>query len=138
MKTNKKWFWLAFVVILICMQIGGALGIYIIGREEGVFDYSLLLSMFQGTLGGLVIVLLFIFYRKKRKPKLPEFDERSMLLMKRYFLGALYVVFIGSAAIVVTLGFLGVKTVEVGMLAVYLSILFIVVGMGALVTARLY
>lgn len=137
MKTKKKWFWLAFVVILICMQIGGALGIYIIGREEGVFDYSLLLSMFQGTLGGLVVVLLFMFFRKKRKPKLPEFDERSMLLMKRYFLGALYVVFIGSAAIVVTLAFLGVETVEVGMLAVYLSILFIVVGMGALVTARL-
>ncbi|WP_404460281.1 hypothetical protein [Sutcliffiella horikoshii] len=137
MKTNKKWFWLAFVVILICMQIGGALGIYIIGREEGVFDYSLLLSMFQGTLGGLVLVLLIMFFRKKRKPKLPEFDERSMLLMKRYFLGALYVVFLGSAAIVVTLALLGVKTVEVGMLAVYLSILFIVVGMGALVTARL-
>ncbi|UAL47651.1 hypothetical protein [Sutcliffiella horikoshii] len=137
MKTNKKWFWLAFVVILICMQIGGALGIYIIGREEGVFDYSLLLSMFQGTLGGLVLVLLIMFFRKKRKPKLPEFDERSMLLMKRYFLGALYVVFIGSAAIVVTLALLGVETVEVGMLAVYLSILFIVVGMGALVTARL-
>ncbi|WP_404469342.1 hypothetical protein [Sutcliffiella horikoshii] len=137
MKTNKKWFWLAFVVILICMQIGGAFGIYIIGREEGVFDYSLLLSMFQGTLGGLVLVLLIMFFRKKRKPKLPEFDERSMLLMKRYFLGALYVVFIGSAAIVVTLALLGVETVEVGMLAVYLSILFIVVGMGALVTARL-
>lgn len=137
MKNNKKWFWLAFVFILICMQIGGALGIYIIGREERIFDYSLLLSMFQGTLGGLVIVLLFMFFRKKRKPKLPEFDERSMLLMKRYFLGALYVVFIGSAAIVLTLAFLGVKTVEVGMLAVYLSILFIVVGMGALVTARL-
>lgn len=137
MKTNKKWFWLAFVVILICMQIGGALGIYIIGREEGVFDYSLLLSMFQGTLGGLVLVFLIMFFRKKRKPKLPEFDERSMLLMKRYFLGALYVVFIGSAAIVVTLALLGVETVEVGMLAVYLSILFIVVGMGALVTARL-
>ncbi|MGD6781900.1 MULTISPECIES: hypothetical protein [Bacillaceae] len=137
MKNNKKWFWLAFVVILICMQIGGALGIYIIGREEGVFDYSLLLSMFQGTLGGLILVLLIMFFRKKRKPKLPEFDERSMLLMKRYFLGALYVVFIGSAAIVVTLALLGVETVEVGMLAVYLSILFIVVGMGALVTARL-
>jgi len=137
MKTNKKWFWLAFVVILICMQIGGALGIYIIGREEGVFDYSLLLSMFQGTLGGLVLVLLIMFFRKKRKPKLPEFDERSLLLMKRYFLGALYFVFIGSAAIVLTLAFLGVETVEVGMLAVYLSILFIVVGMGALVTARL-
>lgn len=137
MKTNKKWFWLAFVVILICMQIGGALGIYIIGREEGIFDFSLLLSMFQGTLGGLVLVLLIMFFRKKRKPKLPEFDERSMLLMKRYFLGALYVVFIGSAAIVVTLALLGVETVEVGMLAVYLSILFIIVGMGALVTARL-
>ena len=137
MKNQNKWFWLAFAFILICLQIGGALGIYIIGREEGVFDYSLLLSMFQGTLGGLVIVLLFMFFRKKRKPKLPEFDERSMLLMKRYFLGALYVVFIGSAAIVVALGFLGVKTVEVGMLAVYLSVLFIVVGAGALVTARL-
>ncbi|TYS57371.1 hypothetical protein FZC74_16940 [Sutcliffiella horikoshii] len=137
MKSNKKWFWLAFAVILICMQIGGALGIYIIGREEGVFDYSLLLSMFQGTLGGLILVLLIMFFRKKRKPKLPEFDERSMLLMKRYFLGALYVVFIGSAAIVVILALLGVKMVEVGMLAVYLSILFIVVGMGALVTARL-
>ncbi|MCM3620068.1 hypothetical protein M3936_21110 [Sutcliffiella horikoshii] len=137
MKTNKKWFWLAFVVILICMQIGGALGIYIIGREEGVFDYSLLLPMFGGTVGGLALVLLFMFFRKKRKPKLPEFDERSMLLMKRYFLGALYFVFIGSAAIVVTLALLGVETVEVGMLAVYLSLLFIVIGMGALVTARL-
>ncbi|MGD6777353.1 hypothetical protein ACQCU1_17035 [Sutcliffiella horikoshii] len=137
MKNNKKWFWLVFAFILICMQVGGALGIYIIGREEGVFDYSLLLSMFQGTLGGLILVLLIMFFRKKRKPKLPEFDERSMLLMKRYFLGALYVVFIGSAAIVVILALLGVKTVEVGMLAVYLSILFIVVGMGALVTARL-
>lgn len=137
MKNKKKWFWLIWGVILICMQIGGALGIYIIGREEGNFDYSLLLSMFGGTLGGLVLVLLFMYLHKKRKRKLPEFDERSMLLMKRYFLGALYFVFIGSAAIVVTLAFLGVETVEVGMLAVYLSILFIIVGMGALVTARL-
>ncbi|NMH72403.1 hypothetical protein HF078_04895 [Bacillus sp. RO2] len=137
MKNNKKWFWLTWGVILICMQIGGALGIYLIGKDEGVFDYSLLLSMFSGTLGGLILVLLFMYLRKKRKRKLPEFDERSLLLMKRYFLGALYVVLIGSGAVVVTLVFLGVETVEVGMLAVYLSILYVVVGMGALVTARL-
>ncbi|MEA3321611.1 MAG: hypothetical protein U9Q88_16570 [Bacillota bacterium] len=137
MKNNKKWFWLTWGVILICMQIGGALGIYLIGKDEGVFDYSLLLSMFSGTLGGLILVLLFMYLRKKRKRKLPEFDERSLLLMKRYFLGALYVVLIGSGAVVVTLVFLGVETVDVGMLAVYLSILYIVVGMGALVTAKL-
>jgi peptidoglycan biosynthesis protein MviN/MurJ (putative lipid II flippase) len=137
MKNNKKWFWLTWGVILICMQIGGALGIYLIGKDEGVFDYSLLLSMFSGTLGGLILVLLFMYLRKKRKRKLPEFDERSLLLMKRYFLGALYVVLIGSGAVVVTLVFLGVETVEVGLLAVYLSILYIVVGMGALVTAKL-
>ena len=137
MKNKKKWFWLTWGVILLCTQIGGALGIYLMGREEGIFDYSLLLSMFSGTLGGLVIVLLFMYFRKKRKTKVPEFDERSLLLMKRYFLGALYVVLFGSGAVVVTLVFLGVETVEVGMLAVYISILYIVVGMGALVTARL-
>ncbi|KMJ56889.1 hypothetical protein AB685_19390 [Bacillus sp. LL01] len=137
MKNKKKWFWLTWGIILICTQIGGAFGIYLIGREEGVFDYSLLLSMFSGTLGGLVIVLLFMFLREKRKRKLPEFDERSVLLMKCYLLGALYVVLIGSGAVVMTLVFLRVETVEVGMLAVYLMILYIVVGMGALVTSRL-
>ncbi|WP_223703118.1 hypothetical protein [Sutcliffiella deserti] len=134
---NEKLLWLAWSFIIICIMAGGILGVYLIGREEGVFDMDLVLSVVIGTLGGAFFTIVFSIWKKKRKRNIPEFDERNLSLMKRYFLIALYFIIFGSGALLLVLFFMGVETIDVGMLIVYMMVLYLIVGLGALVTAKL-
>ncbi|NMD71751.1 hypothetical protein HHO41_15735 [Bacillus sp. DNRA2] len=95
---NKKQFILVFSFIMVCIWIGGLLGIYVIGKETGEYNYALTIPMAAGTIFGTAVTLFFSKWNKKRNGNLPEFDERSALLMKRYFLIVLYVVLFGSGA----------------------------------------
>ncbi|QFT87306.1 hypothetical protein FIU87_01390 [Bacillus sp. THAF10] len=135
----KILYWSAFAFIISCILAGGSLGVYLIGRKDGIFDMELLRSVFTGTFGGVlfVIIISFLVRKKKNKTNIPTFDERNILMMKRYFLGALYFVLVGSGAVLMFLVFMGVETVETGMLALYLVLLFALVGTGAFVTSKL-
>lgn len=124
-------FWVGMIII------GGLLGVYLIGKEEGEFSFELAGSVIIGSLGGVLITFLYAKWRKKRNGNVPEVDERSLFLMKRYLLIILYFVLVGSGAILIVLYAMGVQTVETGMLIVYMMILYILIGIGAVVVKRL-
>ncbi|MBO0960887.1 hypothetical protein J1P26_14380 [Neobacillus sp. MM2021_6] len=135
--NNKIKFILIWAFIIGCAWIGGFLGIYISGKETGEFSYDSAIPMAVGTILGIIIYLFFSKWNKKRNGNVPEFDERSLILMKRYFLIVLYVVLFGSGAALLILYSMGVYLIETGMLIVCLMFLYIIIGVGAFITKRL-
>ncbi|WP_255247507.1 hypothetical protein [Paucisalibacillus globulus] len=127
---------LIYLFIVMMFIVGGLLGVYLIGKEEGVFDFGLAASVIGGSVGGILISLFVTRWLKKRRGNIPEVDERSLVLMRRYFLGVLYVVLIGSGALLLVLFGMGIQYIETGMLIVYMMILYVLIGIGAVVVKR--
>ncbi|MCM3764982.1 hypothetical protein [Neobacillus niacini] len=134
MKTRYQMMIYVFIIGMII--IGGLLGVYLIGKEEGEFSFGLAAAVIVGSFGGFMISFLYSKWRKKRNGNIPEVDERSLLLMKRYLLIVLYVVLIGSGALLLVLYAIGVHTIETGMLIVYMMLLYMLIGIGAVVVKR--
>ncbi|MGF2616255.1 hypothetical protein FZC84_00555 [Rossellomorea vietnamensis] len=134
---NKKALILAWIFIMMCIMAGGFLGIFIIGKQTGEYDYSLAYSVVGGTAGGFLIFLLYTKLMKKHRRNVPSFDERSLILMQRYLMVVLYALLIGSGAVLILLYSMGVQMIETGMLIVCLMGVYIVIGVGAFITKRL-
>lgn len=126
-----------YLFVIGMIIVGGLLGVYFIGKEEGEYNFELALAVIVGSVGGFVIFSLYSTWRKKRNGNVPEVDERSLLLIKRYLLIVLYFILIGSGAILLVLYAIGIQTIEVGMLIVYMMILYMLIGIGAVVVKRL-
>ena len=133
---KKQYEILIYIFIMVMFICGGLLAVYLIGKDEGVFDFGLVVPIISGTAVGLTVSFLYTKWRKKRMGNVPEVDERSVLLMKRYFLVVLYVVLFGSGALLIVLYGLGVHTIETGMIAVYMAVLYLLIGIGAFVVKR--
>lgn len=134
---KKRYQIMIYVFIIGCILVGGLLGIYLIGREEGYFDFELVQAVVVGVGGGMILAFLGSLWHKKRHGKIPKYDERSFELLKRYLLASYYFVMIGSAALLLVLFFMGVDTIETGALIAYMAVLIMVIGLGALVTKRI-
>lgn len=130
---KKRYEIMAYIFLLVMIVIGGVLGLYI---AEGEFNFSYAAAAVKGTVGGGIITFIFSKLLKK-KNKVPKFDERSLLIMKRYLLIVLYFVLFGSGAILIALYGMGVHTIETGMLIVYMMILYIVIGIGVVVVKQI-
>ena len=128
--TAKRLQIIAWIVIIGCVLLGGLLGIYVIGRDTGVYDYDLILPICVGTFGGFIMFLALSKLKQKRNGNVPEFDERSMKVMQKYFLIAFYVILVGSGAALVIVYAMGIKTIETGLLVVCLLGLYMVLGFG--------
>ncbi|MEK4229635.1 hypothetical protein [Solibacillus sp. FSL H8-0538] len=126
-----------WLVIIGSMLIGGVLGIYLIGKETGEYNYELLLPMGIGSVGGLVIFLANRKFKQKRNGNVPDYDERSALLIQKYFMIALYVILFGSGAALLVAYAMGIQYIETGLLIMCLFGIFMVLGVGALVAKRL-
>jgi uncharacterized membrane protein YfcA len=129
MKTKKLQIFV-WVFIMLCMMIGGFLGIYIIGEDP--IEY--VIPIIGGLALGSVITLSLYKCNKKRNGNVPDVDERTLLLLKRYLMIVLYVVIFGSGAILLVLYSMGVHSIETGMLIVYMMVLYILIGVGAIIT----
>ena len=128
---------IAWIVIIGCFLLGGLLGIYLIGRDTGVYDYDLILPICVGTFGGFLIFLAISKLKQKRNGNVPDFDERSMIVIQKYFLIAFYVILVGSGAALVIVYAMGIKTIETGLLIVCLFGLYMILGLGSLIAKRL-
>ncbi|MBU3113648.1 hypothetical protein [Clostridium lacusfryxellense] len=82
---------------------------------------------------------MLIFYKlnKRKNGNVPDIDERTVLNLKSYLMIVLYVVLIGSGAIVLVLYSMGVRSIETGMIAVYLIAIYLLIGVGDIVTKHL-
>lgn len=125
---------LAMGIILLCTMIGGFVGLSIAGVT---IDFGIASAIIGAPLLAFFIRFLLEARRKRRTGNIPEADERTALFLKRYFLGCLYVVLFGSGAVLLVLYAAGIQTIETGMLIVCMMILYLVIGIGALVTAKL-
>ena len=134
--TAKRLQIIAWIVIIGCFLLGGLLGIYVIGKDTGIYDYDLILPICVGTFGGFFIYLALSKLKQKRNGNVPEFDERSMKVMQKYFLIAFYVILVGSGAALVIVYAMGIKTIETGLLIVCLMVLYILLGLGSLIAKR--
>jgi peptidoglycan biosynthesis protein MviN/MurJ (putative lipid II flippase) len=134
--VKRRYEILIYLFIVMMFIVGGLLGVYLIGKEEGVFDLGLAGAVIGGSVGGILISLFVTRWLKKRRGNIPEVDERSLVLMRRYFLVVLYVVLIGSGALLLVLFGMGIQYIETGMLIVYMMILYILIGIGAVVVKR--
>mgnify|MGYP003446383427 FL=1 len=134
--TAKKLQIIAWIVIIGCFLLGGLLGIYVIGKDTGVYDYDLILPICVGTFGGFFIFLALSKFKQKRNGNVPDFDERSMKVMQKYFLITFYVILVGSGAALVIVYAMGIKTIETGLLIVCLMVLYILLGLGSLIAKR--
>ncbi|MED3575954.1 hypothetical protein [Cytobacillus praedii] len=135
--TVKRLQIISWIVIIGCMLIGGLLAIYLIGKETGVYDYELLFPITLGTVGGFLIFLAISKLKKKRNGNVPDFDERSVSLIKKYLMISLYVILFGSGAALIIVYAMGIKYIETGILMIYLFSLYIILGLGTLVVKRL-
>ena len=134
--TAKRLQIIAWIVIIGCFLLGGLLGIYVIGKDTGIYDYDLILPICVGTFGGFFIYLAFLKLKQKRDGNVPDFDERSMKVMQKYFLIAFYVILVGSGAALLIVYAMGIKTIETGLLIVCLMVLYILLGLGSLIAKR--
>ena len=125
--------------IIGCILIGGYLGVYIFGKEAGEYNYYSAIALTVGAVLGVVIYSLIFNWNKNKSGNgnVPDVDERTVILMKRYFMIVLYVVLFGSAAALLVLYAMGVHSIETGMLMVYLMVLFMLIGLGTIVTKHL-
>lgn len=135
--TVKRLQIISWIVIIGCMLIGGLLAIYLIGKETGVYDYELLFPITLGTVGGFLIFLAISKLKQKRNGNVPDFDERSVSLIKKYLMISLYVILFGSGAALIIVYAMGIKYIETGLLMIYLFSLYIILGLGTLVVKRL-
>lgn len=136
MKSTKLLI-LSWVFMFVCILLGGFLGMYLIGKETGESPFDLAIPIIGGTVGGFLIYFIIYSWNKKRTGNVPDFDERSVKLMTRYFMFVLYVVLFGSGAGLIILYSLGVQFIETGMLIICLMGLYILIGFGVIVTKRL-
>lgn len=135
--TVKRLQIMAWIVIIGCMLIGGLLGIYLIGNETGDYDYNLLFPICLGTVGGFLIFLAISKLNQKRNGNVPDFDERSVLIIQKYLMISLYVILLGSGAALIIVYAMGIKYIETGLLMICLFGLYIILGLGTLVAKRL-
>ncbi|MFT8321224.1 MAG: hypothetical protein ABF649_09985 [Bacillus sp. (in: firmicutes)] len=128
---------LIFVFLLLCIFLGGLLGIWLIGKNTGDYDWSLVYPIIGGIFLGAIFTFLFSHWKKKKKGNIPAIDERSLVLLKRYFIGAFYIIMIGTSAVLLILFGIGIKSIETGIIIIYLCALYLLLALGTMITKRL-
>lgn len=120
--------------------IGGNLFLYFVDRIPGhegegamVFDYVWLNMI---VLGMFVLTTFLMKRREKRRGKIPAVDERTLQMMKNYLLLVLSAIFFISAIILLVLFFLGVETIEIGWIFLYLSVWIVLSILGGFVVSK--
>ena len=109
----------------------------VIKKETGQFDVGLVFAIAGTMIVSALISYLLSIRKKKRNGNIPEIDERTILVMKNYFMWAFYFVMIGSGLVSFILFLMDVKTIELGMIFVYQTILFMLVAIGAVVAKKI-
>ena len=131
--TNKQER-LIWAVVIGSMTIGGFLSAYLLGGER---NYEIAIAVIVGLIASFIIQLLYSKLRQKKNGNVPEFDERSVFLMRRYFMYVLYFALFGSGALLIVLYAMGVREIEIEMLVLYVMAIFMVIGFGSLVAKRM-
>lgn len=130
MKKNTKLFSiLSFLGII----LGSQLGLYLFGKGSGSYDTGLILPNLIGSLIGCGGVCIFSFLKKRKNGNVPEFDERSIHIIKSISYNILFIALSITSVIVVVLYSIGVHTISTLAVASYLTLIYIIIGIGLLI-----
>lgn len=120
--------------------IGGNLFLYFMdripwyeGESTSTLDYVWLNMIVLGT---FVLTIFLMKKGEKRRGKIPAADERTLQVMKNYLLWVLSLIFFISAVILLLLFFIGVETIEIGWIFVYLATWITFSLLGAVIASR--
>lgn len=128
MNTGSKGNRFFIQIIFWLTAVGGMLAItYFMGFS---FKDMAIIS-FGGSLIGISGTCLSNWISGKKKSNIPAFDERTLAVLSKYFHIAFYMIMIISSILLIGLYSIGTKTVEIGWLFVYLSLIFVILGLGA-------
>ena len=78
--NNRKLQITIWFVVIGCMIIGGFLGVYLIGKETGEYNYEIAIAIIGGTVLGFIIYLLISMWNKK------EMEMFQMLMNEVFYL----------------------------------------------------
>ena len=131
MNNEKKLKIFAGVVLGAMIGASVLMAKVILEKETGEADIGSLLLIAGAMIVGVLISYLLSVRQQRRNGNIPEIDERTIFVMKNYFMWAFYFIFIGTGLITFMLFLMDVETVEVGMLFVYQMIIVILVAIGA-------
>ncbi|MBK3494169.1 hypothetical protein JFL43_04710 [Viridibacillus sp. YIM B01967] len=132
----KKLTVFSMLFIGLCIAGGGMLGLYLIELKEPGRSGGLFLPIVVGNLLGIGTTFIVWLIQKKRHGNVPTVDERTLQNLKKFYAAALYLVLFGSGGILIILFLMDVQTIEVGMLFIYMMVLFIVLGVGTMLAKR--
>lgn len=129
-----KRFPIILAVTLVCsMSIGFYLGSLMIPD----LPVGMVAAGITGSIIGVGISLGIIKFRERRKGNnIPDIDERTWTNLKNFYAVSLYIVLFGSMLLVCVLFALGLKTIELGALSIYLLLLFMLIVIGTFVVKR--
>ncbi|MGY3187765.1 hypothetical protein [Lysinibacillus sp. TE18511] len=119
------------------MLIGGFLGSYVIGTETGHFRFEVVLPIVLGAIFAFIIFMVLSRVKHKREGNVPEYDERNIVLIQKYLIVALYMILILSGIFLICLYAMGIKSIETNLLLIYLFCIYLLLGIGTLITKKI-
>lgn len=139
MKMGNKKKLKIFTGVILGVMIGALtlLAKVVITKETGSFSIGTAINLIGTMLLGISFSYLISTRKKGRNRDIAEVDERTILILKNYFMWAFYLVMIGSGLFLIILYFMDIATIELGMLFVYQMFLFIIVAIGAFIVKKI-
>ncbi|RLQ94523.1 hypothetical protein [Falsibacillus albus] len=130
----KKW---GTIMIAVTIIGGMGIGFFLVNLFLPDLPVGTIYAGIGGSIAGIGIVMGIGKMRQRRKKNnVPEVDERTWMNIKNFYAISLYFVLIGSMLLVCILFTIGMKTIEVGALAIYLLLIFMLLAVGTTVVRR--
>jgi hypothetical protein len=127
----------SIIFLVVFNIIGGILGMFIVGNLYGTYEYKTACII---SCGAIIISFTILFIKqllKGKKDNAPEVDERSIILLQRYLIIVLSIFFIISCLLILGLFFMNIQQIEIGLLAVYMSINIILIALGGFIVKKI-
>lgn len=135
MRTGKKRYELLFYTfITLCCFIGLWIGLKLAGGPFPSGTSFIILTL-VGVACGIGLPMLISLVRRRKS--LPEMDERTVRIIKDYLLMASVGIGFVSGILLLVLVGIGYQTIELGILALYGSIMVLLTAAGLFVVKRL-
>ncbi|HAM81805.1 hypothetical protein [Ornithinibacillus bavariensis] len=134
MKNQKLQVWI-WPLIIVGMILGVIMGIYFF--NDSTNNLSLAISIPFGAVLGFIIFYLLSKRNKRKNGNTPSFDERNTLMMQQFLVIAQNVIMLAVGTALVISYAKGITSINIEVLIVCWMILFILIGLGALVAKRL-
>jgi Ca2+/Na+ antiporter len=130
----KKW---GPIITAITIIGGVSIGLYLGKLLVPDLPAGTIAACIGGAITGVSIVLGIEQLRKRKKSNnIPDIDERTWLNIKNFYAVSLYFVLIGSMLLLCILFALGMRTIGLGALSIYLLLIFMLITVGTHIVKR--